>query len=214
MRRTNNQDSHSLLLADTQELWDTRGHFFMVADGMGAHAAGEFASKLAAEGTPHLYHKYTDVSPLEALERAIRESNTEIHRRGTASAEFHGMGTTATSLVLLPQGAIIGHVGDSRCYRVRRGAVDGLGHGGRSVHQAAAPRSPMPSPSPLPCRCRCRRRRRRRRRGMARPLRTRVEPAPERRCTISRSRTTVLETGHGTHRRGREERSGQVSHLR
>lgn len=126
MRRTNNQDSHSLLLADTQELWETRGHFFMVADGMGAHAAGEFASKLAAEGTPHLYHKYTDVSPLEALERAIRESNTEIHRRGTASAEFHGMGTTATSLVLLPQGAIIGHVGDSRCYRIRRGAVEQL----------------------------------------------------------------------------------------
>ena len=76
----------------------------MVADGMGAHAAGELASKLAADGVPHLYHKYREVSAPEAIARAIRETNAEIHRRGTANADFHNMGTTASVLVLLPQG--------------------------------------------------------------------------------------------------------------
>lgn len=119
MRRSVNQDSHVLVVADTAELWQTRGHFFMVADGMGAHAAGELASKMAVENTPYLYNKYTEQSPPEALERAIRESNTQIHNRGTANTDFHGMGTTASALVLLPQGAIAAHVGDSRIYRLR-----------------------------------------------------------------------------------------------
>ncbi len=45
--------------------------------------------------------------------------NATIHRRGQANAEFQGMGTTASTLVLLPQGAMIAHVGDSRVYRLR-----------------------------------------------------------------------------------------------
>jgi len=92
MRRTTNQDSHALVVADTAELWQARGHFLMVADGMGAHAAGELASKIAADGIPHLYHKHRDLSPPEALEKAIRETNAEVHRRGMANPDFpqHG----------------------------------------------------------------------------------------------------------------------------
>ncbi len=125
MRRSNNQDAHALVVADTAELWQTRGHFLLVADGMGAHAAGELASKLAADGIPHLYHKYRELSPPEALEKAIRETNAEVHRRGTANADFHNMGTTCSVLVLLPQGAMAGHIGDSRIYRLR----------GKQLHQ-------------------------------------------------------------------------------
>lgn len=119
MRRTTNQDSHTLLIADTPDLWLARGHLLLVADGMGAHAAGELASKLAADGIPHLYHKYRDLSPPEALDRAIRETNAEVHRRGMANADFHNMGTTLSALLLLPQGAVCGHIGDSRIYRLR-----------------------------------------------------------------------------------------------
>jgi protein phosphatase len=119
MRRTTNQDSLSLLVADSAELYQSRGHFFLVADGMGAHAAGELASKLSTDTVPYLYHKYRDQSPPEALERAIREANAEIHRRGTANPDFHNMGTTSSALVLLPQGALAAHVGDSRVYRLR-----------------------------------------------------------------------------------------------
>jgi PPM family protein phosphatase len=126
MRRSTNQDSHALLLADTPETFAQRGHFLMVADGMGAHAAGELASKLAADGVPHLYHKYREFSAPEALQRAIRETNTEINRRGTANADFHNMGTTSSVLVLLPQGALAAHVGDSRIYRLRGSTIHQL----------------------------------------------------------------------------------------
>ena len=119
MRRTTNQDSLALVVADSSELWHSRGSFFLVADGMGAHAAGELASKLAADGILHLYLKYRDESAPDALARAIRETNAEINRRGTASPDFHNMGTTCSTLLLLPQGAIAAHIGDSRIYRLR-----------------------------------------------------------------------------------------------
>jgi serine/threonine protein phosphatase PrpC len=126
MRRTTNQDSHATIAADTAELLMQRGHLLMVTDGMGAHAAGELASKIAAEGIPHLYLKYAELSPPEALLRAIRETNTEINRRGSASTDFHNMGTTCSVLVLLPQGAIAAHVGDSRIYRLRQDTISQL----------------------------------------------------------------------------------------
>src|SRR4051794_2396548 len=126
MRRTTNQDSHALLAAETPQDLQQRGHLLMVADGMGAHAAGELASKLATEGVPHLYLKYRELSPPEALQRAFRETNTEINRRGMANTDFHNMGTTCSMLVLLPQGALVGHVGDSRIYRLRGDTISQL----------------------------------------------------------------------------------------
>lgn len=119
MRRVNNQDSHAVVLAPDDEKWRRRGHTFLVADGMGAHAAGELASKLTADGIPHLFQKYVEESPQDALQRAVAETNAEVHRRGQANAEFHNMGTTMSCLVLLPQGALISHIGDSRVYRFR-----------------------------------------------------------------------------------------------
>jgi protein phosphatase len=126
MRRANNQDSHTVVLAEDDQGWRQGGHVFMVADGMGAHAAGELASKLAVEKVPHLYRHYRDLPPHEALHRAIIEANGEIHRRGLANADFRAMGTTASILVLFPKGALVGHVGDSRVYRLRGDQLDQL----------------------------------------------------------------------------------------
>jgi protein phosphatase len=119
MRRSNNQDSHAVIVAEDDRQWRDRGHLFLVADGMGAHAAGELASKMAADGVPHTYHKTRDLSAPEALALAIREMNATIHQRGDANPEFKGMGTTCSTLALLPEGAVVGHVGDSRVYRLR-----------------------------------------------------------------------------------------------
>ena len=119
MRRANNQDSYSVQLASDRTLWHRRGHLFTVADGMGAHVAGEMASKLAADNICLSYLKYADLAPAVALFKAINDANDLIHRRGQSSEDFKGMGTTSTTLVVMPQHAIVGHVGDSRAYRLR-----------------------------------------------------------------------------------------------
>ena len=91
----------------------------MVADGMGAHAAGELASKLAVDIVPLAYQKLADRAPPDALRAAVEDANAQIHGRGRADPDFRGMGTTSTTLVLLPQGAVAAQVGDSRAYRLR-----------------------------------------------------------------------------------------------
>lgn len=119
LRRANNQDSYAVSLAGNRDFWLERGHVFLVADGMGAHAAGELASKMAADFIPLSYQKLVQQPPHEALRRAIENANEQIHRRGQESEDFRGMGTTCSVLVLLPQGAMVGQVGDSRVYRLR-----------------------------------------------------------------------------------------------
>lgn len=126
MRRQNNQDSATVQLADTKSTWEKYGHLFMVADGMGAHAAGELASKMAVDRVPHHYRKLPLPLAVEAIQQAVVEANSEIYRRGQANAEFRNMGTTASVLLLLPEGAVAAHVGDSRVYRVRGDFIEQL----------------------------------------------------------------------------------------
>lgn len=126
MRRANNQDSYAIVRASKPEVWRKRGHVYMVADGMGAHAVGELASKLACDNIPHAYIKLKTESPSEAIVKAYREVGGIIHSKATANKDFQGMGTTCSTLVLLPEGALIAHVGDSRVYRIRRGQIQQL----------------------------------------------------------------------------------------
>jgi serine/threonine protein phosphatase PrpC len=126
IRRSHNQDAHVTLPANDPEQWQSRGHIFVVADGMGAHAVGELASKLAVDSIPHIYSKHAHEGPIQALRKAFIEANLGIHTRGQQNREFAGMGTTGTALLLRPEGAWIGHVGDSRCYRIRAGKIQQL----------------------------------------------------------------------------------------
>jgi serine/threonine protein phosphatase PrpC len=126
MRRSNNQDSHTAVRAPSPEVWRSRGHVFMVADGMGAHAVGELASKMACDLIPHNHMKAKVGTPSEAIVKAFRQVSALIHSRAAANRDFRGMGTTCSSLLLLPQGALVAHVGDSRVYRVRSQQIDQL----------------------------------------------------------------------------------------
>ncbi len=126
MRRTNNQDSLAAFVTKDVSTWVSRGHLLMVADGMGAHAAGELASKLAVDNITHNYFKLRDLYPPAALRQAIRDANNAVHAKGQSSIGFQGMGTTCSCLVLLPQGALVAHIGDSRVYRLRGDLLEQL----------------------------------------------------------------------------------------
>lgn len=126
MRRSNNQDNLCVSMASSLEHWNRKGHLFVVADGMGAHAAGELASKLAIDHIPHLYAKYNQDLPPEAMRQAVKGANAEIHRKGQVNEEFHNMGTTCSVLNILPQGAVVAHIGDSRVYRYSQNKIEQL----------------------------------------------------------------------------------------
>lgn len=124
MRRTNNQDSYKSVPAATSRLFNDRGHLFVVADGMGAHAAGELASRLAVDTVAQSYLKREKEAPYDAIHAAVLDAHDCIKKRGQDEAAFKGMGTTCISLLILPQGAFIAHVGDSRIYRLRHGLME------------------------------------------------------------------------------------------
>ena len=126
VRRSHNQDDLAVHLASDETQWEQRGHLFLVADGMGAHAVGEKASEQAASVVPHIYEKHTHEGPASALRKAFVEANASIHACGQQNREFQGMGTTSTALLLRPEGAWIAHVGDSRIYRIRANCIEQL----------------------------------------------------------------------------------------
>jgi protein phosphatase len=128
VRRSHNQDNYAVHLAGDEEGWQQRGHLFLVADGMGAHAVGEKASELAAQIILHIYQKHAQFGAPQALRRAFGDANAAIHTCGEQNCEFVGMGTTATVLLLRRDGAWVGHVGDSRCYRIRDEVIEQLSY--------------------------------------------------------------------------------------
>lgn len=125
LRRKNNQDAHVAHPATDVEDWELRGHLYIVADGMGGHAVGELASKICVETVSHILLKDRRTPP-EAMRTAITTANEAIHDRGKHNRDFDRMGTTCTTLVLSQHGAFLGHVGDSRAYRIRRDRIDQL----------------------------------------------------------------------------------------
>jgi protein phosphatase len=111
---------------------------FVVADGMGGHRAGDVASRIATETISEFFrttanedvtwpfHFDTNLSEEEnRLLTGIRVANRQIFERSTRSRECHGMGTTVVGAMFSSkqQRMYIGHVGDSRCYRVRGGEI-------------------------------------------------------------------------------------------
>jgi serine/threonine protein phosphatase PrpC len=132
LQREHNEDSFVVL-----KEYD----LFVVADGMGGHRAGDVASKIATETISEFFrttanedvtwpfHFDTNLSEEEnRLLTGIRVANRQIFERSTRSREYHGMGTTVVGAMFSPkkQRMYIGHVGDSRCYRVRGGEIHQL----------------------------------------------------------------------------------------
>ncbi|HBF42901.1 MAG TPA: hypothetical protein DDW42_04595 [Desulfobacteraceae bacterium] len=115
---------------------------FVVADGRGGHRAGDIASRMAVDLINKSYKKWKDSATPEneifghanqSISRTanyvlsgIRLSNRIIHEMATQYERFHGMGTTAAVLAIIPGLVISANVGDSRVYLVRNGQIDRL----------------------------------------------------------------------------------------
>jgi PPM family protein phosphatase len=98
---------------------------FAVADGMGGAQAGEVASRLAAAAFRE-FHGADELDPEERLVAIIQEANRRILERARSDAEASGMGTTITAALVSGSGVAVGHVGDSRAYRLREGRLEQL----------------------------------------------------------------------------------------
>ena len=98
---------------------------FAVADGMGGAQAGEVASRLAAAAFRE-YREADELAPEERVRAIIKEANRRIYDRARTDSEVSGMGTTVTAALLTDGRVVIGHVGDSRAYRIRDGRLEQL----------------------------------------------------------------------------------------
>lgn len=129
LQREHNEDSFAVL--DDHEL-------FIVADGMGGHKAGDVASRIATDSIAEFFratanedvtwpfHFDSRLSEEEnRLLTGIRLANRQIFERSLQSRECQGMGTTVVGALFSPKKRkmFIGHVGDSRVYRVRDGEI-------------------------------------------------------------------------------------------
>ena len=108
---------------------DAQRGVFLVADGMGGHAAGEVASAIASEAVGAALRQGVDAGlPADGLKTVLQESFRQAHRSilnySFTKPETRGMGTTMTALVLCDDGSFrIGHIGDSRAYVLRDGEL-------------------------------------------------------------------------------------------
>ncbi|HEU5181960.1 MAG TPA: Stp1/IreP family PP2C-type Ser/Thr phosphatase [Candidatus Polarisedimenticolia bacterium] len=127
-KRKGNEDSYHI---------DLERGLFIVADGMGGHAAGEVASRLAVQ-TIQEFMRISDTDseitwPFEfdqslseggnRIQAAIQLANREIVRHMQIKEEHRGMGTTVVTAVVHDDACYIGHVGDSRAYLIRGGQI-------------------------------------------------------------------------------------------
>lgn len=121
LKRQNNEDAYRTL---------EKENFYILADGMGGHNAGEVASSRAVEYmcsamqtlmVPQKAHSVEDLkSHLIAL---VENTNLWVHHLGAADPNLFGMGTTLSSCLLFGDKMIYSHVGDSRIYRYRSGKL-------------------------------------------------------------------------------------------
>jgi len=101
-------------------------HLVFIADGMGGHRGGEVASQIAVEQVGRAFAENT-AEPAAMLRSAFERANAEIYQRANGDFELAGMGTTGVALLLTGEPvAFVAHVGDSRAYRLRDGALEML----------------------------------------------------------------------------------------
>jgi serine/threonine protein kinase/serine/threonine protein phosphatase PrpC len=107
-------------------LVDERGLFCAVADGMGGGRAGGIASSMAVTITRDWFYESSGDDAAASLRTAISQANAAVYDAGAGMAGRDQMVSSLTAAVLSTGGVVLGHVGNTRCYIVRRGAISQL----------------------------------------------------------------------------------------
>jgi len=123
--RTNNEDAMSSFIPSSRRQGRSHGFLFAVADGVGGMDLGEVASATAVKTMAEGFAKASSGSMLPSLlPRLIQQANAAVHDC-TLDPQYQGrkMATTLVTCALRHDQAVVSHVGDSRCYLVRRGVA-------------------------------------------------------------------------------------------
>jgi len=106
---------------------DDGSRLLVVADGMGGHRGGATASATAVSTIGQIFEQGRSSDSSDMLRRAIETANARIHELAQADGDLEGMGTTVVAFLLdARRRGTVAHVGDSRCYRYRRGQLEAL----------------------------------------------------------------------------------------
>jgi serine/threonine protein phosphatase PrpC len=121
--RKHNEDYAGYILPATPAQARSQGWLFALADGVGGQHRGEVASRMAVESVLAGFRKTANQEPhSELLTQLIRDANCQVYEAGAANGPGRGaMATTLVACALRFDQAVIGHVGDSRCYLIRQG---------------------------------------------------------------------------------------------
>ncbi|THF73276.1 Stp1/IreP family PP2C-type Ser/Thr phosphatase [Cohnella fermenti] len=111
----------------------------VVADGMGGHKAGEIASGLTVESVVASLSSWQEELGSDAaairLKELIRRANSVVYETASGNDQYSNMGTTIVLALLDPNAGLIGHIGDSRAYRLRAGELLQLTEDHTLVHE-------------------------------------------------------------------------------
>ena len=121
--RSNNEDSVASFVPNSRHQARSHGYLFAVADGVGGLDLGEVASSTAVSVLTKEFENSTGGAMLiSLLPRLVQHANAAVHDR-TLAPEYRGkkMATTVVACAVRHDQAVISHVGDSRCYLVRKG---------------------------------------------------------------------------------------------
>jgi PPM family protein phosphatase len=123
--RTNNEDALGSFIPSSRHQARSHGYLFVVADGVGGLDLGEIASATAVSSlTQEFETAQSGAMLISLLPRLVQHANAAVHDR-TLVPEFRGkkMATTVVACAIRHDQAIVSHVGDSRCYLVRKGVA-------------------------------------------------------------------------------------------
>lgn len=116
--RDNNEDKHEFFVAERDSELATKGHIFVVCDGMGGHEAGQCASEVATKTFLDVYRSHPSEDWMVAARSAVTAATRFINDLSRAIPSRKGMGTTLVALIVRQDQALVVNVGDSRCYKL------------------------------------------------------------------------------------------------